>query len=118
MESLETRIAVLTKTVEELELQSGRTVSHVESEQRVRVEQGKRLDQCIKDLERIKDELKDLKDDNKEYRRVIYSENGLIIRLDRLEQRSSAGKENLRTGLSIGAVLLTLWKIISDFVKR
>jgi chromosome segregation ATPase len=92
--------------------------SRYESEQRGRIETGKRADQAIKDIDRLKDELKAVTDENKEMRKMVYGDNGFLMRLDRLEQRSSSGKENLRTGLSVGAILLTLWKVVSDYIKR
>jgi hypothetical protein len=92
--------------------------SRYESEQRGRIETGKRADQAIKDIDRLKDELKAVTDENKEMRKMVYGDNGFLMRLDRLEQRSSSGKENLRTGLSVVAILLTLWKVISDYIKK
>lgn len=92
--------------------------SRYESEQRARVQTGKIADQALRDLERVKDDPRESKDDNKELRKIMFGDNGLLMRLDRLEQRSSSGKENLRTGLSIGAILVTLWKVVSDYIKK
>lgn len=107
----ETRIALLEEQLKDLKFQQGRTISHVESEQRVRTEQGKRLDQGLRDLERIKDQ------QEKHDSMLRNNGSGLMFRVAKLEFRIDNSKENITRWSAIAALLLTLINILSKFVK-
>lgn len=63
----ETTIALLLERVENLKSQQARMVSHLESEQRVSVEQGKRIDDGLRRLDHIEREL-DRRDKDSRYK--------------------------------------------------
>lgn len=63
----ETQIAILLERVENLKGQQARMISHLDSEQRVSVEQGKRIDDGLRRIEHIEKEL-DRRDKDNRYK--------------------------------------------------
>ena len=62
----ETQIAIILERLENLKYQQGRLVSHFESEQRVSVSQGKRVDDALRRIEYLERQLEKQEARNKD----------------------------------------------------
>lgn len=110
---------LLEKEVEYLKVQSGRTVAHVDSEQRVRVEQGKRLDASIRDVDRLKDDLRReidrlSKQNEKHESMLVNGGHGLTYRVDRIEQRQKSNRDTVALFISIA---LGIFQVVKLFIR-
>lgn len=77
----ETIIAVLQERVENLKSQHARMVSHLESEQRVSVEQGKRIDDSLRRVEHLEKEQERQRGENKHTAYIWISIISVVISL-------------------------------------
>lgn len=93
------KLLLLEKSNEHLEVQLKRLISHVESEQRVTGNISKRVDQ----VEKLTD---------KHEKMLINTGQGLMFRIDRIEQRSENSKSSLNTWLSVFALIISLISVI------
>lgn len=77
----ETQLALLQERFENLKIQQGRLVSHFESEQRVSVSQGKRIDDALRRVEHLEKEQDRQRGENKHTAYIWISIISVIISL-------------------------------------
>lgn len=75
----ETQIAIILERLENLKYQQGRLVSHFESEQRVSVSQGKRVDDALRRIEYLERQLEKQEARNKDRLSVWISILAVIV---------------------------------------
>lgn len=108
---METQIVLLQERLDNLKSQQARLISHFESEQRVSVSQGKRIDQNIRELERLQ------KDIEKLDKVVFNGGQGVSVRLDRLEQQQRANDNRTDRWIAVGAILISLLSVLIQIIK-
>lgn len=103
--SPETELALLKQHCENLDIQLKRFIAHLESEQRVYGETSRRvgdLNHSIQTMQKLIEKLDNI---------VINGGNGLLMRVDRIEQRENESKNRLFMWVSIASVLISLASI-------
>lgn len=108
----EVKLQNLEAEIKRLRIQQKRLVSHFQSEQRVYNETGKRVDQTVRDMERVKTELE------KHDSMLRNNGTGLMFRVAEIQFKISNNKETLKTWMTIAALLLSLGKIIIDSLHK
>lgn len=109
--NMEIELALLKQKSDDLHLQMQRFVSHLESEQRVYGATSKRVDQLETRAKRIED-IQDKHDSI-----LRNGGNGLVVRVDRLEQRDKESGQNLYKWISIISLLSSLAMGIFTLLK-
>ncbi len=100
--SPETELALIKQQCENLDTQLKRLVSHLESEQRVYGETSRRvgdLNHSIQTMQKLIEKLDSI---------IINGGNGLLMRVDRIEQREKESKNRIFMWVSIASVLISL----------
>lgn len=108
----------LDKRVENLEMQSKRFSSHLESEQRVYNQHGERLTEQTITIKMMSDTMKELKDQIKDMDKYLRNGNGISVRLDRLEQSQKAAKDSNDKWVAWGAVIVSIISVIFQILKE
>jgi hypothetical protein len=98
------KIILLEKEVEGLNTQLKRFISHVESEQRVTTNISKRVDS----IENLTD---------KHEKMLINTGQGVMFRVDRMEQRESRSKSSIQMWISVLAIIISVLTLIATYVK-
>jgi len=103
---LETRLIILEERSENARLQIARFVSHLESEQRVTGNISKRVDMCEKMIGNAEHQIEMMD------KILLNGNGGLVVRIDRLEQRNDGNKNRLVLIISIASTLISLITLI------
>jgi len=85
--------------------------SRYESEQRGRVETGKRVDQSLGDIERLK------KSQDEHQKMLMNSGQGLMFRVRELEFWRNAAKDNLTKWMAVAGLILGLGSMIIQVLQ-
>lgn len=105
------------KRVSDLETQSKRFRSHLESEQRVYGQHGQRLTEQGITLKVMSDSIKEIKDSLKAIDGAIRDSQGIHVRLDRLEQLQQNSATRWDKWVAILAVLISLASVLMQTGK-
>jgi hypothetical protein len=105
-------IELIKKELENFDLQLKRFASHLESERRGQSETGKRCDQLVNTTQTMQLLLTKLDDI------VRNSTGGMVMRVDRLEQRSNDNRMRLTMWLSIASGAVGILSLILQYVKK
>lgn len=103
--------------IEDLETQSKRFVSHLESERRVYSQHGQRLTEQGITIQMINENLKEIKADVKQIDNALRNSNGITMRIDRLEQQQKSNDSRQDKWIAVIAVLISLGATLLQLLK-
>lgn len=107
----------LEERISNLETQSKRFRSHLESEQRVYNQHGERLTEQGITLKVISDRINEVREDLKTIDNLLRNGSGLTVRVDRLEQQQKGDRLRGEKWVAVTAVLISMISVIIQFIK-
>lgn len=110
MNEAEAKIIILSERYDNMNLQICRFVSHLESEQRVTGNISKRVDMCEKMILNL-EKNQELVD------KILRNGNGLVVRVDRIEQRNEGNRNKIALIFGIVSTLVSIVTLIIEFSK-
>lgn len=103
--------------ITDLEAQSKRFASHLESEQRVYNQHGERLTEQTITIKMMSDTMKELKDQIKDMDKYLRNGNGISVRIDRLEQAQKAARDHGEKWIAWGAVIVSIISVVFQIIR-